>query len=162
MRYIWLVVAIALLWGCGGGGGGITAGSTVQPTTVQIRISTQAAAPATVLYAVDFTLQLPNGVTVAADSTSGEVDQGVLQPSDSAALAGGRYQGAVAGAPATVKVNVIDPGGFAVGPLATLSCQLAPGTAIDASSFPVAAFSARDAGGVRLPEVTHSITVLAQ
>ena len=161
MRLIWLALIAALLAGCGAGGGS-TVTSAVQPGGVVVELSTRAGSAATVLYAVEFTLHLPAGVTLPADSSSGEVPAAVLHAADSAALAGARYQPATAGAQALVKVNIVDPGGFTVGALATMNCTVAPGAVFDGSGFSLDGFSARDASGVAIPGVTPHLTVQLQ
>ena len=86
MKLIWLALVAALLAGCGSGGGS-SVGSTAQPAKVAVELTTQAGSPATVLYGVEFTLRLPAGVTLPADTFSGEIPAGVLHPADGAALA---------------------------------------------------------------------------
>ena len=161
MRFIRLALVAALLAGCGTGGGG-AAGSAVQATQALVEFSTESGSVGTVLYAVDFTLHLPSGVTLAADSTSGEVAAAALQPADSSALAGARFQPASAGAPASVRVNIVDPGGFGVGPLAVLSCSVAPGSTVASAGFSLEGFSAKDASGAIIPGITPRFTVRTQ
>jgi hypothetical protein len=165
MRLSWLVLVTALLAGCGGGSSG-AGGSAVQPgaqsIALGVELGTEAASAATVLYAVEFTLRLPSGVTVAANASSGELSPGVLQAVDSAALAGGRYLPASAGSQATVTVNLADPGGFAVGSLATLNCSSTSQAALSGAGFTLEGFTARDAAGAPLPAVTGHFTVRAK
>jgi len=161
MRHIWLALVAVLLAGCGSGGSG-AAGTALQPGVVAVDLSTQAASPATVLYAAEFTLHLPAGVTLAADASSGEVAAGVLHPADGSALAGARYLPATAAAPAQVTVNIIDPMGFAVGDLASLNCSVAPGAALSAAGFSLDGFSARDANGAVIPGITPRFTLRTQ
>jgi hypothetical protein len=165
MRLIWLVLVTALLAGCGGGGGG-AGGSAVQPGAQSIALSvelgTEAASAATVLYAVEFTLHLPSGVTLAANAPGGELPPGVLQAVDGAALAGGKYLPATAGSQAAVTVNIVDPGGFAVGSLATLNCSSTSEAARGGAGFTLDGFTARDAAGALLTGVTGHFTVRAR
>jgi hypothetical protein len=142
MRLIWLALVAAVLAGCGSGGG-TAAGNAVQSvtTTATVGLSTQSAGSTNVLYAVQFTLHLPAGVTLPADATSGEVPAGVLLPVDSAALAGARYQPASGGNLASVRINIVDPGGFAVGDLATLACSVTPGATASATGFSLDGFT---------------------
>ena len=160
MRVIVLVLVGALLAGCGGGGGS-SAGSAVPPGKVTVEIGTQSGSATTVLYAVEFTLQLPSGVALAADS-SGALSEGVLQPVDSAALAGARYLPATSALPATVKVDLIDPLGFAAGALASLNASVASGTTPDSSGFVVQDFSARDVNGAVMAGITPRLVVRTQ
>jgi uncharacterized protein YceK len=163
MRLVWLALIVAVLAGCGSGGGG-AAGSAVEPSQAQVTValSTEASNAATVLYAVQLTLRLPAGVAVAADPASVEVSAGVLHPADSAALAGARYQPATAGAQGSLTVNIVDPTGFTVGALATLSCSIAPGTALNGAGFTLEGFSAKDLNGVSIPGVTARLTLQTQ
>jgi hypothetical protein len=166
----WLIVVAALLAGCGSGGGasgtGATPGSGSQldtgPTTATILIATKAPASATVLYAVDFTLHLPPGVTVSA-KTSGEVLPDVLLVTDSKVdLAGARYQPATATTGGSVLVQIVDSTGFVAGPLASLTCTVARGTALGADGFTLDGFSARDSNGVAMPGVTAYFSLKTQ
>jgi len=161
MRLIWLAWASVVLSGCGSAGGG-AAGTALQPGVQLVEIGTGAGSAATVLYAAGFTLQLPAGVTLPADPSSGEVAAGVLQPADATALAGARYLPAADGAPAQLSVTIADPLGFAVGALATLSCSVAPGASLGASGFSLAGFSARDSNGAVIPGVTAHLTLRTQ
>lgn len=160
MRWVWLVLLVAVLSGCGGAGG-TSVGSAVQPQEMTVNLATHANDPATVIYAVDLVLQLPEGVTVAAD-TSGAVAAGVLVPTDGSAFAGARYVAGSGSSPTTVHVTIADPGGFVVGPLATLTCNVATGNAPSASTFALGAFSAKDANGAPLPAVTADFTLRSQ
>ena len=163
MRLIWLALVAALFAGCGGGGAG---GGSVQPGStpgaVRVDISTQAASGATVLYAVEFTLLLPAGVTLPADASSGELTAGVLHAADSASLAGGRFLPATTDSRASVKVNIVDPVGFAVGNLATLNCTVSPGASVNTAQFSLEGFSARDANGAVIPGITTRFTLQTQ
>jgi len=161
MRLIWLVLVAALLAGCGGGGGA-AAGSASEPVALVVDLGTQAASPATVLYAVEFTLRLPAGVTLPADPASGEVSKGALHPVDAATYAGARYLPATTGAQASVKVNIVFAGGFAVGDFATLACSVSPAAALGGSEFSLDGFSARDANGAEITGVTPHLTVRTQ
>jgi hypothetical protein len=156
MRLAWLVLLAAVMPGCGGSGGA-SAGSALQPEQLTVSFATHANDPATVLYAVDLVLQLPDGVTVAADASGAAA--GVLVPADGGALAGARYYPRAGGVPATAKVIIADPTGFAVGPLGTLTCNVAPGYAANASAFGILAFSAKDHSGAPLPEITADFTL---
>ena len=167
MRLVWLILLAALLAGCGSGGGS-TAGSTVPAPapgtgtgagTGTVGFSTQAASNATVLYAVQFTLHLPAGVTLPADAASGEVPAGLLHPVDTAALAGARFLPASGSTPASVRVNIADPGGFAVGNLATLTCSVAAGATAGVSGFSLDEFLAKDENGVVISGITPHFTV---
>jgi len=112
--------------------------------------------------AVDLTLHLPAGVTVAADAVSGEVAAGALHLVDAAALAGARYLPATAASPASVRLILADPSGFTVGALGTLTCTATSGTIPSATSFSLDGFSARDANGVALAGIAPQLALRAQ
>ena len=157
IRLVWLVLITALLAGCGSGG---AAGNTIDPgpapgpATATVEFGTRAASAQTVMYAVEFVLRLPAGVTLSANPISGEVPAGVLQTAHSGALSGARYLPATAAAQASVRVNITDPGGFAVGDLATLACNVAPGAALNTAGFSLDGFSARDTNGAAIAGIT--------
>ena len=160
MRFLWLAVIMALLAACGSGGG--SAVDQGGPGTATIGFSTQASSGTTVIYAAEFTLHLPAGVAVSADPSSGEVASGVLHPLDSTALVAARYVPATTSTQASVKVVIIDSGGFPIGDLATLSCIVAPGTAVNASQVSLDGFSAKDVNGAAIPGITPNFTVKTQ
>ena len=165
MRLVWLALVIALLAGCGSGGAAgnsVDPGPAPGPATAIVEFGTRAASAQTVLYAVEFVLHLPAGVTLPANPTSGEVPAGVLQTALSGALSGARYQPATAAAQALVRVNITDPGGFAVGDLATLTCNVAPGASLNPAGFSLAGFSARDANGAVITGITAHLGVKTQ
>ena len=160
MRLIWLALVAALLAGCGSGGGS-AGGAALQPGVVLVDISTRGGADTTVLNAVQCTLQLPAGVTLPVDPTSGMVSAAALHTVVTD-LAAGYYQPATSGALATVTLNVASTAGFAVGDLATLSCTVAPGTSVSASGFSLDGFSAKDSNGVVIPGITARFAVRTQ
>ena len=165
-RMCWLALVGALVAGCGSGGGAGTAsdpGSGSQhepaPTTATVVVGTQAANAQTVVYGVDFRLHLPEGVTLLTYPDSEEVQEGVLHPADGGALVGARYLPATAGSQALLQVEIADAGGFTVGALTTISCNIPQGEAVSATDFSLDGISARDASGVEMPGITLHLTV---
>jgi len=158
MRRFLTLLAIGMLTGCGGGTGTGAGGSMVAPGKVSVEVSTLAGPSATIVYAVDLTMQLPPGVTVAASPT-GEVLQQALHAADSAALVGARFQPAGSAGPSLLQASVADPLGFTAGQLLSIDCDLAQGAGADAGSFQITVFSAKDQNGASLPGVTASIAV---
>lgn len=162
----WLVLVAALLAGCGSGGG--ESGTSANPGpgsqldagsgTATISVSVEGPTAATVVYAVEFTLHLPQGVTLSADS-EGKVSAGVLQATDSTALTGAKYLPATATSGGSVRVNIADPGGFALGSLAYLNCIVSRGRQVSAAGFTLDGFSARDANSAAIPGVTAKFTL---
>ena len=169
MRIIWFILLTALVTGCGSSGGvtgnavdpGPGPGPAPAPSQATVYISTSAASAATIIYGVGFVLQLPAGVTVPAKA-DGEVLDGILKTSDSGVSAGARYVPATATARASVKVNIFDPGGFAVGELATLTCAIAPQSTVSATGFTLSDFVAKDADGAVMGGITPHFSVQTQ
>jgi len=164
MRVLLFAMITALLAGCGSGSGGtaIDPGPTPVAGTASVDIFTQAASAETVVYAVEFVLHLPAGVTVSADSGSGAVTPGVLALADGGALAGAKYVPATATSQAQVKVNIADSGGFTVGNLATLTCTVSAGTTVNKTGFSLDGFVAKDANGAVLPGISSRFAVRTQ
>lgn len=160
IRILWLALVTALVAGCGSGGGAtVTAvDPRSEPGTAIVDLSTETESAVKVIYGVEFVLHLPAGVTVLAEP-DGKVREGVLQPTDSGAFAGARYVPATDTAPAFVKVNIADAGGFLVGNLATLRCIVSPGAAISALRFSPDDCSAWDADIAKIPGVTWHFAV---
>lgn len=171
MRMTWLAVLSLLLAACGSGsgskGGSGTGGNVLVPEpaagTARLLIGTQGPTADTVLYAAQFTLHLPSGVSVPGNTADNMVQDGALQPAVS-----GSYSGARLLAPASADsgpvllVNISHPGGFTVGPLATLFCNVAAGVVPTASGFSLSGFSARDANGVNIPAITPQLALQTQ
>ncbi|MBJ6723317.1 hypothetical protein [Geomesophilobacter sediminis] len=130
-----LLVGTALIAGCGGGGG------VADAPTPTIEVATRAALSSTVVYGVELTVQLPAGVTVAADAT-GAVADGVIVPKVAGTLVGGRYVAAGASTPATVTIIASNAAGLTVGELVNVACQVSPGATPTAAAFTVTHFSA--------------------
>ncbi|GAW65982.1 lipoprotein [Geoanaerobacter pelophilus] len=129
------------LTGCGGGGGVEAPQAPVAGSSIVI----ETAGAATTLYGVEFTLQLPPGVTLATPG-GGTLAAGVMVPSGGAA-------GADAGlsvfydtgaAPQTVKVSLVKPSGFPVGRFLSVTLVLAQGTTLVPAAFVISGFKAWD------------------
>lgn len=168
MRIVWLALLLGLLTGCGSSGG--VSGNAVDPgpdpeptaTTARVTVTAQAESLETVMYGVEFELRLPHGVTVAADPLSGAVLAGSIRFADSRAFTGARYHPATASAPAWIEGLVADPGGFTVGDLATLTCNVAAGVSVSAGSFPLPVFIVKDQNGQAMSAVTPRVSVQTQ
>lgn len=168
MRMAWLVIIGAVLAGCGSGstGGSGTDGNAMLPVpvpgTARVVLSTQGPTPDTILYAVQFTLRLPLAVSLPPSDGDGLLPAGVLQAAPSGSFAGASYLPATTDTGPVLQVNIFHPGGFTVGPLATLNCNVAVGAEASASGFTVDGFSARDANGAPLPGITPHLALLTQ
>ncbi|WP_224981519.1 hypothetical protein [Geomonas agri] len=171
MRVLWLVMLCLFIGACGGGSGSNgTSGDdgnvlTPEPTvtTARLSIGAQGPAPDSVLYAAQFTLRLPAGVTLPTTSGSNLLPDGVLVPAVSGSYAGASFlEPAGAASGPLLLVNVAHPGGLIVGPLATLTCQVAAVTAPTVNAFTLETFSARDANGAVIPGITGKLTLQTQ
>lgn len=165
MKIAWLVFLLALLTGCGSGGG--VTGSAVDPrpdpepvaTKATVTIRTQAASAETVLYGVELLLNLPFGVTVAA-LPDGSVASSALDTAVDVALA--RYLPPTSTSPARIMIQAAAPGGFTVGNLATVHCSISQGTKVNTTSFTVTDFTAKDENGVEISGVSPRLSVQMQ
>lgn len=147
-----LLSSISLLSGCGGG-------ASSGPETPSAKVVVSTAGTASALYGVQFTLQLPAGVTLAADG--GTLPPGVMVPS------GGAVGGSVAAyydaaaVPQTVTVSVTKgTPGFPVGECVTFTPVLPEGKTPSAGDFVLSDFKAYDdlATGGASPYVTGEVT----
>ncbi len=131
-----LAFFMAGLAGCGGGGG---LSSPAGTNTAVVTLSVQGTISS--LGGVDVIVDLPAGVTVAADASNNyAVSSGVLTPQGTAAnssLVAGRFIPATATSPAKVQIGLINSVGFMPGKFLTMKCDIAPGTTPQASGFSV-------------------------
>ena len=157
MRYSFLgfalIALISLVFGCGGGVGESTPG----PTAATVVIKT-VGAPAT-LYGVEFTAQLPIGVTLTTQG-SGQLAAGVMVPSGGAtgATVVTNYQSA--SSPKTVAVSVTKgEDGFPVGEFLTVNAMVAPGAALLPADIALSEFKVFDNLGALAGSITGTVTV---
>ncbi|WP_224958252.1 hypothetical protein [Geomonas subterranea] len=169
MRVLWLVMLCLLLAACGGSGsnGAGDDGNVLTPEpvagTARVTITTMGPAGGSVLNATQFTLRLPAGVSLPTSTGSNLLPDGVLVPAVSGSYTGASFlQPAGAGSGALLLVNIANPGGVTVGPLATLTCQVAAGVVPTADAFTLENFSARDANGAVIPGITARVTLQTQ
>lgn len=123
---------------------------------------------------VEFTLALPEGVTVAADATTGQttatsvITSGVTPSAAAGTLMLAKFTAAQAATPTTpastakVKAGVANAGGFGVGEFTTVVCDIAPGTKLTSASFIVTNSKAADFNGERITGVSTLFTVIFQ
>jgi hypothetical protein len=168
MRVSVLLLLCALIAGCGSSGS--TAGNGTEgnilvpqptPAPVQVVISTSGPAPDTVLYAAQFTLALPKALTVPG-TAGGLLPAGVLQPALGGSFAGAGLVNTGAEPGQVLLVNISHPGGFTVGPLATLNCTLAPGAGVASSEIVLSGFSARDSNGAPIAGIVPHLALKTQ
>ncbi|QWV96223.1 hypothetical protein KP003_12895 [Geomonas nitrogeniifigens] len=171
MRVLWLAMLCLLLGACGGGSGSNGAsgddGNVLTPEpaagTARLTVGTLGPAADSVFYAAQFTLRLPAGASLPTADGSSLLPDGVLAPAVSGSYAGASFlQPAGAGSGPLLLVNVAHPGGLTVGPLATLTCQVAAGAPPTADAFTLESFSARDGNGVVIPGITARLTLQTQ
>lgn len=168
MRVAWLIILCAFIAGCGSGSNGTTAteGNVMLPQpapgAASVQITTQGPTADTVLYAAQFTLRFPPGVSLPA-TTGGELlPPEVLRPAPSGSFAGASYIPPAAGLGPAIQVNVSHPGGFTVGPLATVNCTVTPGVELSAGDITIQGFSARDSNGAPIPGIATRLTLQTQ
>lgn len=165
MRSFSLLVLLLFLSGCGSGSkeSAGTDANALQPLpaagAATVRINTQGASADTVLYAAQFTLRFPPGISLPAASAEGLLPDGVLLPAAGGSYAGASYLDSAAGSGPALQVNISHPSGFTVGPLAALNCTVAPGVEYGADDVTLDNFSARDANGAHVPAITATATL---
>ena len=176
-----LCLAMITLSGCGGGGGGagtaapspaqgtdVTgtgsnagggADTTISAPTKGVLKMATAGAAATIA-GIDVTINLPAGVTVAADPVTGEVVNGVVTVSGGAAfgtqnLTVAKLTPASAATPAQLHISMANMPGLNLGEFATVQFDLTTGTPLPAASaFTVKSFLARGLDGAGLSGIT--------
>jgi hypothetical protein len=178
----WPILCLALiaLSGCGGSGGATPTptqgtdvtnnGSTATGGTTSLSAPTKGvlkmatAGAAGTIAGIDVTVNLPAGVTVAADPVTGEVANGAVTLSGVAAVGSLGAQNVIvakytpaASTVATSQLHIVmaNVSGFGVGEFATVNFDLATGTALPvADAFSVMSCVARGGDGAVLSGVT--------
>ena len=175
-NFVWPILCLATiaLSGCGGGGSGgatpasdngsiFTTGSTnplAAPTKGLLKLATAGAAGT--IAGIDMTVDLPAGVTVAADPNTGEVTTGAITVSGAAAgtfgtqnVTAAKFTPASTVTPAQLHIVMANVPGFSVGEFATVQFDLATGTALPAAdAFTVTGCIAKGLDGLGLSGIT--------
>ena len=188
-NFVWPILCLAsiALFGCGGGGssvgavvatdGGVTTTGDVNttggvtttggitspaaPTQGLLKIATAGAAGT--IAGIDMTVNLPAGVTVAADPNTGEVTTGAVTVSGvaSAGTLGtqnvtvAKFTPASTVTPAKLHIVMANVPGFNVGEFASVRFDLATGTALPtAAAFTMSSFFAKGLDGLGLGGIT--------
>jgi len=141
-----LVLLVSLLPGCGGGGG---AGNVPAPFSTNTVVIKTLGAPAT-LYGVQFKVELPDGVTLAADQF-GALTAGAMVPSGGAAGASLVTDYQASASYRSVTVSLVKASGFPVGEFLTVNALVPLGTSLSPGDFILSDFKAYDnlaTGGV--------------
>jgi hypothetical protein len=158
---IMMVLSMLFLWGCGSGGNG-----TSGVATIAKNVSLSATNPG--VKGIDFTLILPDGVTVAANA-DGSLATGVVTIPANSSNAGkssvqfGKYTPASASGKGTVRIVIVlnnpqsdsfvnDDNFF------TIACTVAAGQPVPAASAYDYVLSVFDADGAPISGATASIT----
>jgi hypothetical protein len=122
------------------------------PTHGLLKLST--AGTASTIGAIDVMINLPAGVTVAADPAKGETAAGVVELTGAAKsgdniLAAAKFTPSAGGTPGQLHIALVTTSGFGPGEFATIKFDLAAGTGFpaSASAFTVASFSANGIDG---------------
>lgn len=155
---------------------GITGKSNA--TVAELKLKTEGTLPAgTQINALEITLSMPQGVTIAA-AQDGSVDtssptapvklSGVAALTKATLLAGGtRFSAGSASAPNKLKLVIVFTAGsgFDVGEFATITCNIAPNTVATPSYFIISGFKAVTVGtdtnsiGAKLEGISSSVAV---
>jgi hypothetical protein len=144
-------ISTLLLYGCSGGGKEAAVAAPQASATVTgglLKLGTLGTS-SDLIAGMDLRVNLPAGVTVAADPSSGETAAGAVTLSGAAAAGGNsllaaKYAPATAGTPATLHIVVISAAGLRPGEFATVSFNLAAGASLPAlNAFTMASFSAK-------------------
>jgi len=159
-----LVLSAALTTACGSKGGGNSVVATA-PTTAVVRISTQGPiADGTLIGGIDVTVKLPSGVTVKSITSPPETDSGVVAASGVAvnSMVMAKYTPAAGTTAGTVRVLVINSGGFGTGEFLTVNCDIATGSTPTSSDVGVTNFTATDLNGAAISGLTTGFTASIQ
>lgn len=138
---------------------GITIPPIPAPTSGLLKLGTSGTADT--IGAIDMTVNLPAGVIVNANATTGEVTSGVITISGVAAvgdskLASAKFTPAAVGAPAQLHIVLINATGFGLGEFVTVRFDLDTGGSFPtgASAFSVTGFSPKGLTGATLSGIT--------
>lgn len=132
--------------------------SIIIPTTGLLKIST-AGTPNTI-GAIDMIVNLPAGVTVSADATSGEASAGVVTVSGVAAAGSNKqalakFTAATATTPAQLRIGLINTTGFGLGEVVTIKFDRDAVVAFPSvADFSVTGFTASGVDGAALSGIT--------
>lgn len=173
--FLILLISLAIQFaGCGGGGGGgaaTTTPTTTPPTTTAsvVTLATVEGVPnGSLIGDIDFTLNLPTGVTVKA--TPSQSNPAVMIPDAGVVVLKGTASGAtltatyVPGTPGKVDIKLISATGITPGTtFAVVNCDVAAGASpapTDYSTTPnIAPTGVFDVNGVALPNTTIAFSV---
>jgi hypothetical protein len=159
LAHLLLVLLVTTVFGCGGGGGG-GGGTTppANPTKATLTLSIPNLPAGTLTGGVQFTLNLPPGVSPAVLS-------GTNDASGSVTLTGGATGGisqanftSSATAP-NILIAIVNATGFGTGNFAVVNCGIATGTTVSASGFSLSNIQVFDSNGTLIPSATVSIAV---
>jgi hypothetical protein len=128
-----------------------------------LKINTAGLAAAAKIGGIDFTFNLPAGVTVAADATTKEVAAGIVVISGTAAAAGTTSISTATFSAPALRTVLASAQGFGAGEFVDISCTIPAGNAATAASFTAAitaaTLTAKDLLGAPLTGVTLTTTV---
>jgi hypothetical protein len=131
------------------------------PTSGILKLSTSGGTDT--ITGIDMIVNLPAGVKVKADATTGEAASGVITISGAAAAGGtstklvlGKFVPATAGTPAKLNIGLANVTGFGMGEFVTVRFDLDTGASFPAAAnaFTVASFSPKGVTGAVLSGIT--------
>jgi hypothetical protein len=148
--FIFTAVGLLSMYGCGGGG---NSGPVTLNKAVVVLGTVLPSGSAEQIGSIDVTIELPDGVTVPHDSSSGAISNGpdgplklsgeairfAAQPNAVTPVILGKYTAATLTSKATVTMSmIVQPNnalGLNSGEFATLTCDRTPNTTIDTAAF---------------------------
>lgn len=140
---------------------GVSATPLIIPTSVSLKLKLSSSTTTTTIGAVDVTVDFPDGITVVADTVSGETGTGVVSITGDAGKGGSsvaKFTAASTGTPAQLHITLINTNGFGVGDFATIKVDRDPGGSFPTSpaAFSISSATVEELSGPFLSGVTAS------
>jgi hypothetical protein len=152
-----LVLLVATAFGCGGGGGGGTT-PPANPTKATITLSIPSLPASTLAAAVQFTINLPPGVSPAVLSGTNDASGSVTLTGGAASSISVANFTPSATAP-QITTAIVNATGFGSGNFAVVNCVIAPGTTVSTSGFSLSNIQVVDPSATPIPSATVSMAV---
>jgi hypothetical protein len=162
---MFLVILVTATFGCGGGGGegggGGGGGTTppANPTKATLTLSIPSLPAGTLVAAVQFTINLPPGVSPAVLSVANDASGSVTLTGGAASSISVANFTPSATAP-QILIGIVNATGFGTGNFAVVNCVIAPGASVSTSGFSLSNIQVFDPSGTLIPSATVSIAVL--
>ena len=161
---ILLALLVATALGCGGGGGG-GGGTTppANPTKATLTFSIPSLPAGTQVGGVQFTVNLPPGVSPAVLSGANDAS-GSVSLTGGAAAAGNLSFANFTPSAASPQISIVvaAPSGFGTGNFAVVNCVIAPGTTVSTSGFSLSNIKVVDTNGTSIPSASATVSIAVQ